>query len=454
MKIKVQFLSFFILAISALPVAAQFPVVLTDTAALPIVSEVPLFVNYNFSYKTRLDSIQKTVPLAYNEFVQKYIDIYSVRKDQMGKMLGLSEYYFPIFEKALQSYNIPNEIKYLPIIESSMNPHAVSRVGATGLWQFMFGTAKGYGLHIDNYVDERKDPIQASYAAAAYFRDAYEELGDWVLAIAAYNCGMGNVKRAIEKADSRDFWEIRRFLPNETRNYVPAFIAAVYVMSCPDKHQINLQKSAFLKNTDTIQVNRVISLATLAGAMNLEEEELFGLNPSYKKKIVNGTEDEPKRIVMPKLKDIDYANVYEVLYNTDLDVSMQVIQASTDDVRDLRKKAVKPFSSSTVVYHKVTSGQNLTAVANKYGVEVQDLRVWNGLKSKTIVPGQKLKVFAKNRMPLKAPASFLSYRVKTGDTLSEIAEKFNGATVQSIRRDNKLSKAGLQAGMVLKISKG
>ncbi|AZI24593.1 LysM peptidoglycan-binding domain-containing protein [Pedobacter sp. G11] len=426
----------------------------TDTIAVPLIYENPLMMGQNYIYKLRLDSIVKTVPLPYNEYVQQYIDIYAKRKDMFGKMMGLSNYYFPIFEKALNDFHIPQEIKYLTIVESQMNPHAISRVGATGIWQFMFGTGKAYGLKMDNFVDERKDPIQASYAAAQYFRDAYEELGDWLLAIAAYNCGKGNVTRAMIKANSRDFWEIRQFLPKETRNYVPAFIAAVYVMNYSKHHQITSQACNMFLKTDTVQTSRFVSLTSLAQALNVDETALFALNPAYKKKIVNGTEDEPKRIVMPKLKDIDYANVYEVLYNTDLDVSMQVIQASTDDVRDLRKKAVKPFSSSTVVYHKVTSGQNLTAVANKYGVEVQDLRVWNGLKSKTIVPGQKLKVFAKNRMPLKAPASFLSYRVKTGDTLSEIAEKFNGATVQSIRRDNKLSKAGLQAGMVLKISKG
>ncbi|RZK79739.1 MAG: LysM peptidoglycan-binding domain-containing protein [Pedobacter sp.] len=390
MKLKVHFLSYCILAFSALPAAAQFPVVITDTTALPIVSEVPQFINYNFSYKTRLDSIQKTVPLAYNEFVQKYIDVYSVRKDMMGKMLGLSEYYFPIFEKALQSYNIPNEIKYLPIIESSMNPHAVSRVGATGIWQFMFGTAKGYGLHIDNYVDERKDPIQASYAAAAYFRDAYQELGDWVLAIAAYNCGMGNVKRAIEKADSRDFWEIRRFLPTETRNYVPAFIAAVYVMSCPDKHQISMQKSPFLKNTDTIQVNKVISLATVANAMNLEEEELFGLNPSYKKKIVNGSVALPKRIILPKVSLSDFAALYDVLNKEGQELEMKVVLASSDAYKSTRTKAK---AKSLFFYHKVASGQSLGIIANKYHVEVQDLKVWNHLKGSGIVPGQKLKVY-------------------------------------------------------------
>ncbi|QIL39171.1 transglycosylase SLT domain-containing protein [Pedobacter sp. HDW13] len=426
----------------------------TDTVAVPLVTENPLMMSQNFIYKLRLDSITKTVPLPYNEYVQQYIDIYAKRKDMFGKMIGLSSYYFPIFDKALKDYNIPQEIKYLTIVESQMNPHAISRVGATGIWQFMFGTGKAYGLKMDNFVDERKDPIQASYAAAAYFRDAFEELGDWLLAIAAYNCGKGNVTRAIDKAGSRDFWVIRQFLPKETRNYVPAFIAAVYVMNYSNKHQITSQACNMFLKTDTVQTTRFVSLSTLAKALNVEESAIFALNPSYKKKIVNGTDDEPKRIVMPKLKDIDFAGVYEVLNNVDVDVNMRVIEASTDDVRDLRKKKAKSATASAVVYHKVTSGQNLTAVADKYGVEVQDLRVWNGLKSKTIVPGQRLKIYAKNRVVLKAPASFLSYKVKTGDTLSEIAEKFDGATVQSIRRDNKLSKAGLQAGMILKISKG
>jgi membrane-bound lytic murein transglycosylase D len=190
----------------------------------------------------------------------------------------------------------------------------------------------------------------------------------------------------------------------------------------------------------------------LAKALNVDEAALFALNPSYKKKIVNGTEEDPKRIVMPKLKGIDYAGVYDVL-NNDAEVDMRIIQASTDDVRELRKKRTA-IAGKNMVYHKVTSGQNLAAVAIKYGVEVQDLKVWNGLKSKTIVPGQKLKIYTRNRNILKAPASFLSYTVKAGDTLSAIAEKFDGVTVQSIRRDNGLNKASLQPGMVLKISKG
>ncbi|WP_421941546.1 transglycosylase SLT domain-containing protein [Pedobacter sp.] len=440
------------LKLDSLPKGQNNIFINTDTIAMPQVIENPLMMSQNYIYKLRLDSISKSVPLPYNEYVQQYIDIYAKRKDMFGKMLGLSNYYFPIFEKALKEYNIPTEIKYLTIVESQMNPHAISRVGATGIWQFMFGTGKAYGLKMDNFVDERKDPIQASYAAAAYFRDAFEELGDWLLAIAAYNCGKGNVTRAIDKAGSRDFWEIRQFLPKETRNYVPAFIAAMYVMNYPGKHQINAQACNMFLKTDTVQTNRFVSLEMLAKALNVDETALFALNPSYKKKIVNGTEDEPKRIVMPKLKGIDFASVYEVL-NNDAEVDMRIIQASTDDVRELRKKRVVT-AGKNMVYHKVTPGQNLTAVALKYGVEVQDLKVWNGLKSKTIVPGQKLKVYTKNRNTLKAPASFLSYKVQAGDTLSGIAEKFNGATVQSIRKDNGLSKASLQPGMILKISKG
>jgi len=426
----------------------------TDTTTVPLALENPLLSSQNYIYKLRLDSIERAVPLPHNEYVQQYIDIYAKRKDMFGKMLGLSGYYFPIFEKALKDYNIPQEIKYLTIVESQMNPHAVSKVGATGIWQFMFGTGKAYGLKMDNFVDERKDPVQASYAAAAYFRDAYEELGDWLLAIAAYNCGKGNVTRAIDKAGSRDFWEIRQFLPKETRNYVPAFIAAVYVMNYSSKHQITEQASKLFLKTDTMQVNHFVSLSALAKILNIEDESLFALNPSYKKKIVNGTSDLPKRLILPKLKGADLAGLYDVLNNNELDNQMQVIQANTDDVRELRKRKAATVNSTAVLYHKVPSGQSLNSVADKYGVEVQDLKVWNALKSKTIVPGQRLKIYTSKRAVLKAPASFLSYKVKRGDTLSEIAEKFDGATVQSIKRDNNLAKAGLQTGMVLKISKG
>lgn len=421
-----------------------------DTVAIPVVEKL-LFYNQNFTHKLRLDSIQKTVPLSYNEYVQNFIDVLGRQKNRIGQMLGLSGYYFPIFERALKAYNIPEEIKYLPIIESSMNPHAISKVGATGMWQFMFGTAKAYGLNMDNFEDERKDPIQASYAAAAYFRDAYEELGDWLLAIAAYNCGKGNVTRAMDKAGSRDFWQIRAFLPKETRDYVPAFIAAVYLMNYPTQHGIAKLNSTINFNTDTVQVNHFVALADVAKAIDYEEETLAVLNPSYKKRIVNGTELLPKRIILPRVAQNNYAKLYEVL-NTDIEVDQNIVLASTDDVRDLRKKVIaKP---TPINYHKVSPGQSLGSIAKQYQVEVQDLKVWNSLKSNTIVPGQKLRVIGAIKPLAKPAAKFVTYTVKRGDTLSSIAEKFEGVTVNNIKKANGLTKAVLQPGMLLKIDKG
>jgi len=395
MKLNVHFVFFCIFTLVCSSALAQQRIFsVNDTTYVPVLPESQEFYNYNYVYKSRLDSITKTVPLTYNEHVQKYIDIYTERKDMMGKMLGISNYYFPIFEKALKSLNIPEEIKYLPIIESSMNPHAVSRVGATGLWQFMFTTAKGYGLNMDNFEDQRKDPIQASYAAAAYFKDAYQELGDWLLAIAAYNCGVGNVNRAIVKADSRDFWEIRRFLPLETRNYVPAFIAAVYVMNYSGNHQIKMLKSELVKNTDTIHVSHFVSIGSLAAALNMEESALCELNPSYKRKIVNGSEQTPKRVILPKVSLTDFAKLYEVLNESALDIDKNIILAANDDRRIKKKTTVE--SRPAFMYHKVIPGQNLSTIADKYHVEVQDLKVWNKLKGSTIVPGQKLKIYNHN----------------------------------------------------------
>jgi membrane-bound lytic murein transglycosylase D len=458
----------FLSAVMALSTSAQIPVKLqndtilkrltqaplTDTLAVPQI-EQPLLLGQSLLYKLRLDSIKQTVPLDYNEYVQSYIDIYTKRKAMYGDMLGLSSYYFPIFEKALKSYNIPTEIKYLSIVESSLNPHAVSRVGATGLWQFMFGTAKAYGLNMDNFVDERKDPIQASYAAAAYFKDAYEELGDWLLAIAAYNCGKGNVQRAIDKAGSRNFWDIRRFLPRETSNYVPAFIAAVYVMKYADAHQIAPKAAPFSFKTDTVLVRNFVSLADVATAINHKEETLCTLNPSYKKKIVNGTGIAPKRLVIPRTDYRYYPQLFEIL-NRDIDIDKEVILASTDDVRDLRKKALpkKELPQPKLIVHKVLPGQNLTAIANQYKVEVQDLKVWNKLVAATIIPGQKLKIYpdtVPQKITLKAKPSFVSYRVKQGDTLSSIAEKFDGITVASLKQANGLKSAKITEGMVLKV---
>ncbi|WP_276090911.1 lytic transglycosylase domain-containing protein [Pedobacter sp. JY14-1] len=389
MNKKILLVCYCILVLLGFSASAQQSFTLNDTVPLPDVGDVPKFNAYHYVFKKRLDSIQTTVPLSYNEYVQEYIDIYAGRKEMIGKMLGLSDYYFPIFSKALKSYNVPEEIKYLPVIESAMDPYAVSRVGATGLWQFMFTTARGYGLSIDRYVDERRDPIQASYAAAAYFRDAYEELGDWLLAIAAYNCGMGCVKRAMERGNTADFWELRNYLPKETRNYVPAFIAALYVMNCADKHEIIKRAAPFRLETDTILVNRFVSIPDLAKTLEISEAELCSLNPSYKKKLVNGTNDAPKRLVLPRTGFEAFARVYAILNSDEHPAEAKLLLAANMDSERRNPLKQKP----AFILHRVLKGQNLSVIADKYHVEVQDLKVWNGLRSAAIMPGQKLKIY-------------------------------------------------------------
>ena len=408
----------------------------------------PLHSYQNLVYKRRLDSLELSVPLTYNEHVQNYIDIYVFkRKEQIGKMLGLSKYYFPIFERSLREVGIPDEIKFLTVIESALNPHAVSRSGAVGPWQFMYTTAKGYGLVMDGYVDERKDPVQASRAAAVYLKDAYNRLGDWLLAIAAFNCGTGAVTRAIARSGGEaDFWKVRPFLPRETQNYVPAFIATVYAMNYYQKHDITPREAGFSVFTDVIDVNRLVSFASIAKAADIDLDELRALNPSYKKQIVNGTPHSPKRLVIPAVGKQLYASLYDVL-NPEID-ALQVIAAGN--------KSSDGSPISVPESHKVKEGQTLVMVANQYGVEVQDLKVYNSLKSTEVVPGQVIRL-KQERTGAKAKKKFptyLTYIVKAGDTLSEIAEKFSGATVSRIKALNGLTKNTVQPGMKLKINKG
>ena len=232
-----------------------------DTTMVPVLNNpAPVSVYQSNIFKRRLDSIKKDVPLDYNEYVQSYIDTYLSpdQRENMARVLGLTKYYFPIYEKAFHDAGIPEEIEYLSIVESQLNPYAVSRVGATGLWQFMSTTARTYGLNMDAYVDERRDPIQSSYAAAAYLKDAYQQFGDWLLAIASYNCGKSNVIRAIEKAGASDFWSIRQYLPVETRGYVPAYIAVTYVMNYYKQHNIVPQGCSSSLKTDTVMLNKYV----------------------------------------------------------------------------------------------------------------------------------------------------------------------------------------------------
>lgn len=398
----------------------------------------------NGIYKTRLDSIRKDVDLSYNTHVQKYIDTYLNRKEHIGKMLGLSEYYFPIIEKALKEIGLPDELKYITVIESSLNPNAVSRSGAVGPWQFMYTTAKGYGLTMDTYTDERKDPQKASLAAAHYLQDAYKSIGDWLLAIAAYNCGTGAVTRAIAKSGGvADFWKVRPFLPVQTQNYVPAFIATVYAMNYHKIHEIAVKPAGFNILTDIIPVNKKISLSSIAKAADVDVNELLILNPSYKKQIINGTNLIPMALVIPSVTNSAYSSLYD-LFN-----------GKSDEVLPIPVFSDLKNSVNQAIIHKVRKGQNLNNIADLYGLEVQDLKVWNNLKSNSIVPGQTLHLSPNKKVnSVQKESSYVHYIVKVGDTLSGIAEKFKGLTVSKIKALNGLSNSEISPGMRLKINKG
>lgn len=361
-------------------------------------------------FKIRLDSIQKEVPLDYNEFVQEYIDIYTRHKDEMSHVMGLSKYYFPIYEKIFNDAGIPTEIKYLSIVESKLDPNAVSRVGATGPWQFMATTAKIYGLNMNEYVDERRDPIQASYAAAAYLKDAYQEFGDWLLAIASYNCGKSNVERAIEKAGAMDFWAIRQYLPPETRSYVPAYIAMSYVMNYGKKHSIVPDNWNFSARTDTVMVDKYIGLDNVARALSVNLSDLALLNPAYKRLIVNGTKTAPRRLVIPHTEQRNYTALYNVLNNVSLPVVTAAQAPVVEHTVSLENTAsdaassptgttpaTKTAASKTPDFYIIKEGDTLENIASTYGLDIREIKAWNSMTDNKAIVGKKIKLnpFAK-----------------------------------------------------------
>jgi membrane-bound lytic murein transglycosylase D len=421
-----------------------------DTTVLPAVNQPAALTLHEGIFERRLDSIKKDVPLDYNEYVQGYIDTYLHNRDEMARVIGLSKYYFPIYEKAFRDAGIPDEIKYLSIVESKLDPTAVSRVGAAGPWQFMFTTGKLYGLTIDDYVDDRRDPIQASYAAAAYLKDAYQEFGDWLLAIASYNCGKSTVEHAIEEANATDFWSIRQYLPVETRNYVPAFIAVDYVMNYYYKHGIIPQACDLSLKTDTVLVNKFVALSTVSSALGLDTRQLALLNPAYKRQIVNGTLKAPRRLIIPQVDKAKYSALYNALNNTkEIAAVPQPAYAAYYDSKPEKLPS----------YHTVRHGESLKDIADAYGVELSDLKLWNHLHGNKAVVGQRLKLSettgeSKAKPSVKHRQNYITYKVKTGDTLSGIAAKFDGMSIEKIKLLNGLKKDRLQPGMTIRIDRG
>lgn len=356
-------------------------------------------------YIERLKRLPNVMEMPYNDIVQKFIDRYTGRlRHSVSYMLGASNFYTPIFEEALEAYGLPLELKYLPVIESALNPQATSRVGAAGLWQFMVATGKQYGLEVNSLVDERRDPVKSSYAAAQYLRDLYKIFGDWSLVIAAYNCGPENINKAIHRANGEaDYWKIYPYLPRETRGYVPAFIAANYVMNYYCEHNICPMRTQLPAKTDTIIVSRDVHLKQIAEVCGVDIDELRSLNPQYRRDIVNGS-NKPSVIRMPATMTNTFIANEDSIYNyqaetlftrrslVEVDNSSKVSsssKSSSSKKSSSRKKRTRRTRSKSVTIRK---GDTLSEIAERNNTTVAKLRRLNNIKGSNIRAGKKIRV--------------------------------------------------------------
>lgn len=341
----------------------------------------------------RLTRLPNIMEMAFNHVVRNIIDRYSGRmRNTVSYWLGAANFYMPIFEQALESYGLPLELKYLPVIESGLNPNAVSRAGATGLWQFMLATGKQYGLTVNSLVDERRDPIKASYAAAHYLKDLYRIFGDWNLVIAAYNCGPENVNRAIHRAGGvKDYWAIYPYLPRETQGYVPAFIAANYMMSYYCEHNICPMRSKLPIKTDTVMVGRDVHLQQIAAVCNVSIDELRTLNPQYRRDIVNGS-TQPSAVRLPMAAINTFIDNEDSVYT--YNAEQLLTRRSVAEVNQGRAtdKSTKRRSSRGRKTVTVRKGDTLSQIAARNGTTVAKLRRLNGIKGNNIRAGSKLRV--------------------------------------------------------------
>jgi len=404
----------------------------------------------------RLTAMNSFITLPFNENVKNYIILYSERMpSRMGRVMGLSNYYFPMFEEVLNSYGLPLELKYMAVIESMLNPVATSRAGARGMWQFMYGTARNYGLEINSFVDERLDVEKAMDAAARYLRDAYKIFGDWALAISSYNCGAGNVSKAIRRAGgSRDFWSIYPYLPRETRGYVPAFVGAMYAMTYYREYGIVPQNVGMPAQTDTFEIHRNLHFAQINSVVGVPMEAIKNLNPQYIHEIIPGN---TKAYVL-KLP-YTWTNAFletdrDSLYSFKADSLMS--QKVLKDVQNSTRKGQQRIA------YRVKSGDYLGRIASRHGVTVAQLKKWNNLKSSNIREGQILYIYGSSYKgggssstsqksgSTSSPSSRV-YVVKQGDSLYNIAKLYPGVSAENIKAANGLKSDNIRPGQKLKI---
>ncbi len=365
-------------------------------------------------YKERLARIPSVIEMPYNDVVQKFIDRYSGHlRRSVSIMLGAQNFFMPQFEEALEAYGLPLELKYLPVIESALNPNAVSRVGATGLWQFMIGTGKRYGLEINSLVDERRDPVRSSYAAAHYLRDLYKIFGDWNLVIAAYNCGPENINKAIHRSNgATDYWQIYPYLPKETRGYVPAFIAANYIMTYYCDHNICPMEADLPAKTDTVVVSRDVHFEQVAKVLDMDIEQIKQLNPQYRRNIVNGL-THPMALRLPATYVGKFIDNEDSIYA----YRPEVLLAKRTEVEVNNEATYQRSSSSS------TRGRNSAR---------------NSRNSRN------------SRNKKKRNSGGRNITIRQGDTLSEIARR-NGTTVSKLKKLNKISGSSIRAGKKIRI---
>ena len=405
----------------------------------------------------RLKAINSFIPLPYNNIIKNHIIYYTQRiPNKIDLILGLSSYYLPIFEEIFDQHDMPKELKAMAIIESALNPVATSRVNARGIWQFMYRTARQYNLEINTYVDERLDPVASSHAAAKYLKDAYTIFGDWSLAIASYNCGAGNVNKAIRRAGgSRDFWTIYPYLPRETRGYVPSFVAALYTLAYYKDHGITPRAIAMPAHVDTFEIRRPLHFGQISELIGITKEEIADLNPQYVKEIIPGTENKTYLLKLPFNYTAQFVDHEKEIYSFKDSVFFNPIVLND----------AKSVQTQSTTYHTVRRGETLGRIAQRYGVRLSDLQRWNGVKSNIRV-GQRLTIH-KNGTPastskVSSAAStekstskageYLMYTVKKGDTLWEISRKFEGVSLNDIMKLNGFTKKSkIMPGKKIKI---
>ena len=438
-------------------------------------------------YLQRLADMNSFITLPFNETVRNYIILYSEKMPtKMSSMLALSQYYFPIFEEIFDRYGLPKELKYMAVIESAFNPVAVSRAGAKGMRQFMYNTAKMYGLTINSFVDERLDPVKSADAAARYMRDAYRIFGDWNLAISSYNCGSGNVNKAMRRSGSREFWPVYNYLPRETRGYVPAFVGAMYAFTYYREHGLVPETDSMPVQVDTFHIRRMLHFQQVSALTGVSVEMLKKLNPQYVHDIVPGTAKEEYVLRLP------YQYTSKFFENEDSVYAYNAKEYFSPAT--LQNIAVSGSASSQRIAYKVKSGDYLGRIASRYHVTVKQIMEWNHLRNTNLRVGQVLYIYGKFNGPVAqssgasskssaassskgsassdgatrasskgsaatpppadsaAEGTYTVYVVKSGDSLYRISQDYPGVSADDIMKFNGIG-TDIRPGMKLKIPK-